>query len=148
MELNEVKKALENLLNQEGYELSSMSFINNTLNIVVDRTEAIDLDDISFISEKINALFDELDPFTNPYVLDISSLGAEKPLSIDKLDRYINSYVNVHLINPIEGENIYEGDMVEVGENNIVLSIRIKTRTKKIDILKNNISKIRLAIKF
>ena len=61
---------------------------------------------------------------------------------------YVNSYVNVHLTNPINGENIYEGDLVAVNEDNILLSYRQKTRTKTVDIQKSNISKIRLAIKF
>ena len=93
-------------------------------------------------------LLDEIDPIEGEYTLDISSLGAEKPLKVEKLNDYINSYVNVHLINPINGENIYEGDLVSVNKNNITLSYRQKTRTKTVDITKENISKIRLAIKF
>lgn len=149
-------KVLENNLrekiNEFGYELVSFNISNSkddlTLSLVVDRVEPIDMDAITDISNKINAYLDEIDPFNHPYTLDISSLGVEKPLKVEELDKYVSRYVNVHLINPIEGENIYEGELVEVLEDNIKLSFRIKTRTKVVDIQKSNISKIRLAIKF
>ena len=70
------------------------------------------------------------------------------PSAILSCLEYIGSYIHVHLTNPINGENIYEGDLVAVNEDNIQLSYRQKTRTKVVDITKANISKIRLAIKF
>ena len=118
------------------------------LSIVVDRVEPIDMETIVNLSRDLNAYLDELNPFENSYTLDISSLGAEKPLKKDELSNYIGRYVHVHLINPIAGENIYEGTLVGQDENQITLEYRVKTRTKRVDITKENISKIRLAIKF
>ena len=115
---------------------------------MVDRVENIDMEAITKLSQELSLFFDEIDPFDRAYTLDISSLGAEKPLKVEDLSKYLNSYVNVHLINPIDGENIYEGDLVDVKEEIITLSYRIKTRVKTVDITKSNISKIRLAIKF
>ena len=57
-------------------------------------------------------------------------------------------YIHVHLVNPINGENIYEGTLVSQDEKQITLEFKVKTRTKTVDITKENISKIRLAIKF
>jgi len=147
---------LEKLIGEKvatyGYELISLK--NNyeqgqkVLSIVIDRVEPIDMDAIVEISRVLNEYLDELNPFDNPYTLDISSLGAEKPLKIDKLNDYVNRYVNVHIINPIDGENIYEGTLVSLNEETITLSYKVKTRNKTVDIAKSNISKIRLAIKF
>ena len=148
MELKQLEKLVNEKLLESGYELVNMTYSNKTLSIVVDRVEPIDMDAIVKVTNVLNALLDEVDPFESEYTLDVSSLGAEKPLKIEKLNDYINSYVNVHLTNPINGENIYEGDLVSVSEDNIVLSYRQKTRTKTVDIQKSNISKIRLAIKF
>ena len=100
------------------------------------------------LTHALNDYLDEINPFEKPYTLDLSSLGAEKPLKIEKLGAYVNKYVNVHLINPIKGENIYEGDLSEVNDDNIVITYRQKTRSIKLEILKSNIYKIRLAIKF
>lgn len=152
MELSKLEELLKSKLVTLGYELVSLNLSVNkgekTLSIVVDRVEPIDMDAIVDLSHSLNAYIDELDPIEEGYTLDISSLGAEKPLKKDELDKYINRYVHVHLINPINGENIYEGDLVSVNENSITLSYRQKTRTKTVDITKENISKIRLAIKF
>lgn len=148
----ELEALIKEKVNSLGYELDSISTKvekgDRYLTIVVDRVKPINMDDIVSLTHELNDYLDKNDPFDTPYILDISSLGAEKPLKIEKLNEYVNSYVHVHLINPIEGENIYEGTMVEVHEENIILQIRIKTRTKNVDIQKANISKIRLAIKF
>ena len=148
MELKQLEKLVNEKLLENGYELVKLSLSNKVLSIVVDRVAPIDMDAIVEVTRFINELLDEVDPFEDAYTLDISSLGAEKPLKVEKLNDYVNSYVNVHLINPINGENIYEGDLVSVSEDNIQLSYRQKTRVKTVDIAKSNISKIRLAIKF
>lgn len=148
----ELEQLVRSKLEEIGYELISINSRNekgeHILSIVVDRVAPIDMDAIVEVSHVLNAYLDELNPFENSYTLDISSLGAEKPLNKDKLGDYVNRYVHVHLINPIEGENIYEGTLVGQDEEKIALEYKVKTRTKKVDITKSNISKIRLAIKF
>ena len=148
MELKALEKIVSEKLLESDYELVSLSLTNKTLSIVVDRVAPIDMDAIVEVTHILNDLLDKIDPIEGEYTLDVSSLGAEKPLKIEKLNDYVNSYVNVHLVNPINGENIYEGDLVSVSEEMITLSYRQKTRIKTVDIQKANISKIRLAIKF
>ena len=152
MEINHLTKLVEEKLKEIGYQLISLSLKReqgeNILSVVVDRVAPIDMDAIVEVSHFLNSYFDEIDPFDNPYTLDISSLGAEKPLKVEELGLYVNRFVHIHLINPIEGENIYEGNLDEVLEDSIKLSYKIKTRTKVVDIKKANISKARLAIKF
>ena len=149
MDLQElIKQKVESL----GYELVSVNSHveqgEHLLSIVVDRVEPIDMEAIVAISHELNDYLDEINPIESSYTLDISSLGAEKPLKVERLGDYVNSYVHVHLINPINGENIYEGTLVGLDEERITLEYRVKTRIKVVDIQKSNISKIRLAIKF
>ncbi len=152
MELEKLKELLTSKLTSLGYELVSLNLSKNrgenVLSLVVDRIEPIDMDAITKISEEISAYLDELDPLNFNYTLDISSLGAEKPIKVEAIKDYVNSYVHVHLINPIDGENIYEGTIKSVSNDSFVLTIRIKTRVKDLVILFNNIYVIRLAIKF
>ena len=148
----DLEKLIKEKVESLGYELVSLSNRyeqgEKILSIVVDRVEPIDMEAIVEISHSLNEYLDELNPFEDSYTLDVSSLGAEKPLKIEQLDKYLNSYVHVHLVNPVQGENIYEGTLVGLTEEMITLSYRVKTRTKTVDIAKANISKIRLAIKF
>lgn len=152
MEKEKLEELLRNKLLEFDYELVSLTISYSKddmlVSLVIDRVAPIDMESISEVSMKVSEYFDEIDPFDRAYTLDISSLGAEKPLKIQDLSKYLSSYIHVHLINPIAGENIYEGDLVDVKEDTITLSYRIKTRTKLVDIAKANISKIRLAIKF
>ena len=148
MVLSELKKLIETKLNTLGYELVEFSYGQDTLTVVVDKESEIDMNMIVEVTNELNAYLDELNPFEKPYTLDLSSLGAEKPLKVERLGAYVGKYVNVHLTNPIKGENIYEGDLKEVNDDKIIITYRQKTRSIDLEILKTNIYKIRLAIKF
>ena len=148
MVLSELKKLIEDKLNTLGYELVEFSYGQDTLTVVVDKESEIDMNMIVEVTNELNAYLDELNPFEKPYTLDLSSLGAEKPLKVERLSAYVGKYVNVHLVNPIKGENIYEGDLKEVDDDKIIITYRQKTRSIDLEVLKSNIYKIRLAIKF
>ena len=148
MELNQLKSLINEHVNALGYELVEFTYGQDTLTIVVDKESEIDMNMIVELTNDLNAYLDELNPFEKPYTLDLSSLGAEKPLKIERLGAYVGKYVNVHLTNPINGENIYEGDLKEVNDDKIIITYRQKTRSKDLEVLKSNIYKIRLAIKF
>ena len=152
MDINYLKPLLEKKVNELGFELYSLTSKKENKNlflyVVIDRVEPIDLNCISKVSETLSSYLDEIDQGNEQYTLDVSSLGAEKPLRVDQLSNYVSSFVNVRLINPVDGENILEGTIEEVNEDSMVLSYRIKTRVKKVNILLCNILKIRLAIKF
>ena len=148
MDLNTLKGLIETKISEQGYELYSLSFAKETLSVVVDREQDIDMEAIVSLTNVLNAYLDELNPFEKAYTLDVSSLGAEKPLKVEKLNAYVGKFVHVHLINPIKGENIYEGDLTSLNETSIVLTYKNKTRSITVEINKANISKIRLAIKF
>ena len=148
MVLSELKKLIEDKLNTLGYELVEFSYGQDTLTVVVDKESEIDMNMIVGVTNELNAYLDKLNPFEKPYTLDLSSLGAEKPLKVERLNAYVGKYVNVHLVNPIKGENIYEGDLKEVDDDRIIITYRQKTRSIDLEVLKSNIYKIRLAIKF
>lgn len=151
MDDNSLKSKISELLNSIGYDLYSLSFKRISgeyrLEIIVDRVEPIDLNAISEVTEKISSYLDESDPIKEKYVLDVSSLGAEKPIAKDKLPSYIGKYVNIHMINPVDGENIIEGELSYADTKKIEVSVRIKTRIKKYETTLENVSKARLAIK-
>lgn len=152
MNLVRIKDLLEKKVTEFGFDLVSINRKVEKgdvyLSIVVDRIDPIDMNTIVSLSESLSSYLDEIDDSNDKYVLDISSLGAEKPLKIADLSKYVGRYIHVHLVNAQEGENIFEGDLLENNEDSITLSYRINTRVKKLVILHSNIYKIRLAIKF
>lgn len=152
MDLSKVKEPLETKIIELGfipYSISLKRVMGKlTLEVVVDRKESIDLKTIGEVSNTLSDYLDQIDDSDEPYNLDVSSLGVEKPLKVSDLKDYVGSYINLHLINPIEGNNIFEGTIDSVSFDSFTFSYRIKTRVKTVNILFNNIYKIRLAIKF
>ena len=153
MNVELIKEVMEKEVTKLGYDFVSLIFAfrngEHVLTLTIDRVDPISMNDILKVNEVLNPILDELIKDDNEsFNFEITSLGAEKPLKVEQLSSYISRYVEVRLINPIEGENIYEGDIKEVTDSELVITIRIKTRKKDIRIDKSNISKIRLAIKF
>ena len=152
MELKKINELLTEPLKEIGYELINVTFGKengvNTLGVTVDRDEPISLNDIVLVSDLVSTILDKEDPIEDQYYLDVSSLGAEKPIDVSKLEKYVNSYVRIHLTNPYKGENYLEGDLVSVSEEVVILKIRIKSNSKNVELSRKDIDKARLAIKF
>lgn len=150
-EISKVKEVLEKPLAEEGYTLVSVKLSKNkdglTLALVVDKDTPISMDDIVSVSNLINPLLDEADPIKGPYTLDVSSLGAEKPIALEKLDKYVGQYVNLHLLHPYKGLNIIEGTLEKVDEE-VVITYFVKGRKTSASFERKNVDKARLAIKF
>jgi len=147
-----VKEILSPALEERGYELVSVRFYRSKegpkLEVTVDRPEPISLDDIVALSDVISPLLDEHDPIEGAYTLDISSAGAEKEIGLEKLDAYVGRYVHLHLSHPYKGENILEGDLKAIDEENVTLTLKIKAKTVDIVFPRKDVDKARLAIKF
>lgn len=151
-EIRKVKDALTEPLLKVGYTLYSVKLQKGknglTLEIVVDRDDPISLDDIVKVSDLINPILDEKDPIEGPYTLDVSSLGSEKPIALEKLEKYVDRYIHLHLSHPYSGLNDLEGKLLAVLPDTIELEIREKSRKKAITIARATIDNARLAIEF
>ena len=147
--LNLIEKPVKAL----GYSEVDVKFVRefgtNYLRVMVDKDdEVIDLDEIMKVNDVVSPILDEADLIKTNYVLDVTTFGAEKSIDVAKLEKYVGRYVNVHLTNPIKGENIIEGTLESVDNDKVVISFKEKTRLIKCEIVRNTIDKARLAIKF
>lgn len=123
----------------------------NYLRIYVDRENGIDMDEIAGLSELISVKLDEIepDPFPDPYVLELSSPGIERPLKTERdWQKAVNNYVHVSLYQKIFGQKEYEGTLESFNDEEIKMEIKVKTRRKKLTIPRNIIANIRFAIEF
>lgn len=153
MNLDQLNLHFKALLEEKGFELCELTFkIENgepTLHFAIDKVDGVmDLDTTVELSEWISLELDNLNWSEESYTLDVSSAGAERPIPIDKLDRFVGKYVNLHVTNPIDGENFIEGELVNVTDDEVSIIKTIKTRKKTINIVRATIDKARLAIKF
>lgn len=106
-----------------------------------------DLNQISEVSNPISEAIDESNLFDFEYILDIGTPGAERELSFDELEDVLHSYVFVKFKNPTAGADSVYGDLVSLNDDSIVIEYRVKHTKKTIELKKENIARINLAIK-
>ena len=147
-----VKKLIEKPILALGYNKIEVKYIKEFgtqyLRVLVDKDDVVDLEDIVKVNDLVSPLLDEADLISNEYVLDVTSFGAEKEISVNELERYVGKYINVHLTNPYKGLNYVEGDLLDVNDKEITLSFKDKARLAKANLNRGDIDKARLAIKF
>lgn len=153
--VDEVRVVVQPIVDEQNLELVDMEFLkegkNWFLRIYIDKPGGIDIEECALISEKVSEALDAIDPDPIPqaYFLEVSSPGAERPLKTEAdMQNAIGKYVHLSFYQAIDGEKFYEGTLKEVNDDSVVLTIRIKTRTKDIAIERKQIANARLAIQF
>lgn len=95
---------------------------DHVLQVVVDRaegTEPVDLDAVAEVSRALSARLDVLDPIPGGYALEVSSPGAERPLTRPRhYRRQVGREVRVEL----RSGQILRGRLESVGERGFALS--------------------------
>ena len=113
----------------------------------IDKEGGVDLNDCTLASEKISEAMDENDPIPEMYYLDVASPGAERPIKKDKdFQNAVSQPIFVSLYAPIECDKEWLGILKSVDEDNIVMEVKEKSKTKEIEIPRNKIAKARHAV--
>ena len=150
-----IEEQITSLIKEEvaklGYSYLKVTFLkengNDVLRIIVDKDEPTSLDEIVRVNEVISPIIDEADLIKGRYMLDVTTLGVEKPIELSSLKKYEGRYVAIHLSHPYKGMNNMEGSLLEVNEETIKLEYRDKARKLTAEIERKTIDKARLAIK-
>ena len=135
-----VKPIMEDL----NFELVDVEYVkegrDHFLRISIDKEGGVDLNDCTLASEKISEAMEM-------YYLDVASPGAERPIKKEQdFQNAITKPVFVSLYVPIEGEKEWLGILQEVNNETIVVQVKIKARTKDIEIPRDKIAKARHAV--
>ena len=89
------------------------------------------------------------DPLPDPYILELSSPGLERPIKKDAdWEKAKDQYIHVGLYQKLEGEKVFEGFLRDIDAENLQLEIKIKTRRKLITIPRKQVANARFAIEF
>lgn len=150
-----VEELVTPIVESRHFELVDIEFLkegkNWFLRVYIDKPGGIDIEECAWVSEQLSEKMDaiEPDPIPQAYFLEVSSPGAERPLKTEKdLQEAIGRYVHFSFYQNFEGEKFYEGTLLSVTDETVRLEVKIKTRTKIIEIPRKIIAKARLAIKF
>lgn len=143
------------ILDERHFELVDAEFVKEGkswyLRIYIDKPGGINIEECALVSDLLGEKLDDCDPDPIPqaYFLEVSSPGAERPLKKERdYERALNSYIHVSLYQPLEGNKVYEGTMVDLKPDELTIEYMDKTRQKTIVIPRKQIAQARLAIKF
>lgn len=139
----------EEICEDLGYELVDVAYVKEKsdyyLKIFIHKQGGVSLDDCQIMSEKASNILDEKDIIENPYYLEVSSPGLDRPLKTDKdLKRNIGKEIEVNLYKAVNGQKKYEGKLIAYDKERITIE---SIDSEKV-LERKEISIIRLTIKF
>lgn len=148
MELTEVKDYLVKFLPTLGYKLYGykVSKEGNTyvLHVIVDRRNYIDLNEISLLSNSISEKLSS--EIKEDFVIDCASAGVEKEISKEEINDYLNEKVSLSLNHSVNKLDKIIGIVNDVNGDSILLEVNISGKKKSIEVKKEYIAHINLAI--
>ena len=115
-------------LKKLGYHLIRVK-INNvgaktTLQIMAERIKdrKMDLNDCTFLSREISSFLEVDDPISSSYVLEVSSGGLARPLTmIEDYKLFKQNKANIVLKEKFKGKKIYKGFLQGVDKNSDII---------------------------
>lgn len=120
-------KVLYDLIEPEakalGFDLVRVAWLKGdepTLQVMAERpdTRQLNIDDCAALSHRISDKFDEIDPITEAYRLEVSSPGIDRPLTrLQDYTDWAGHEAKIELEELIDGRKRYRGDLVGVGSD-------------------------------
>jgi ribosome maturation factor RimP len=139
----------EPILEELGLELVEVQFrreqVGWVLRLIIHRSTGVAVDDCARVSREISNLLDVEELIGQPYHLEVSSPGLDRPLKTAKdFLRHQGQKIKVVTNQPIEEQQVLIGLVAQVKENGVVLA----TERDRFDIPFDRIAKATLVIEF
>ena len=137
------------VLEEIGLELVEVQFRREqsgwVLRLVIDKQEGVSLDDCAAVSREIGQLLDIEDFIDQAYNLEVSSPGLNRPLkSMEDFQRFTGRKVKIKTIEPISGEHVFVGRILQALEETIIVEVG----RREVTIPFAQVSKARLEVEF
>jgi ribosome maturation factor RimP len=111
-----------------GFELVRVRLMGGKtplLQIMADRPEGgIEVDDCAAISTAVSAVLDVEDPITDPYTLEVSSPGIDRPLTrLKDFEEFEGYEAKLETAEPIDGRKRFKGVLAGVEGDEVMLNV-------------------------
>ncbi|AGT10030.1 ribosome maturation factor RimP [Paracoccus aminophilus] len=108
-----------------------------TLQIMADRPEGgINVDDCADISTAVSATLDVEDPLEDPYHLEVSSPGIDRPLTrLKDFETFEGYEVRIETNQPIDGRKRFKGMLAGVEGEEVLINVEEGTIGLNFDLL-------------
>ena len=144
MDIKKLKEDLKRDLTCLGYELYDVSYSkkDSILHVTVDKN--MDLKEIENLSKKISKIMDMYDEDMDEYLLDVSSVGIERPIrDREEMEKAVGSYIYVST----KEQKVY-GDLLSFKDDILSLSVKVKNTETEMDIDYKDVKNARYAVRF
>lgn len=100
-----------------GLEIYDVEYVKEGadyfLRIYIDKPGgSVDIDDCETLSRAIDPVLDKADPIKDSYYLEVSSVGLDRPLKLEKdFLRFMDQKIDVRLFKPKNGIREYYGKL-------------------------------------
>ena len=145
MNKEKITEALNTFIEGKDMKLFDVEYRKSDNVLAVTLDEKLDLDELEVISNAISDFLDGYeDEFEDNYFLDVSTVGAERPIrSLEELEAAVGEYIYVKT-----KENEYYGTLSSLKDGILNLKVQDKTREKDVCVEYPKIRKVRYAVKF
>ena len=133
----QIRDTLSPRLKNLGYHLIRVKLINintkKTLQIMAERIKdkKMDIEDCVFLSKHISTFLEVYDPISSSYVLEVSSGGLARPLTmIDDYEQFKYNKAKIVLKDKFLGKKTFKGFLKGVDKNGKIL---LETENDKIE---------------
>jgi ribosome maturation factor RimP len=119
-------QVIEPVIRSEGMELLELEYGSEShgwvLRLFIDREDGISVDDCARVSQVVGDLLDVTDPFINPYHLEVSSPGLNRPLRRwEHFQKVVGSIVDVRTSTSIDNRHKFKGKLVDASPERITV---------------------------
>lgn len=144
-----VESMLQNILEEKQFELVDVEYLREAgtwfLRVFIDKVGGITIDDCVHVSQALDLKLDEKDPIVEPYILEVSSPGLDRPLKKEKdFVKSIGKAVELKLYKAINGQKEFSGILDAYDTNEVFITINNEKRS----FTRKDIAIIRLAVIF
>ncbi len=138
------------ILEENKFELVDVEYVKEASNwylrIFIDKDGGVTIDDCELVSRAFDSEFEDKDPIKEPYILEVSSPGLDRPLKKDKdFARSLGEKVEVKLYKSINKKKEFVGLLKSYDDDSITLELE---DGEDWSIARTDIAIIRLAILF
>jgi ribosome maturation factor RimP len=125
--IKEIVLPIASANNVELVEVKVLGAANQpNVRIFIDKTSGITHEDCSAVSTKLSEILDEKDFISESYILEVSSLGVERPLySLKDFERFIGSLAKVKLKASINKQKQLRGKIAGVENETIIFDDKV-----------------------
>ena len=124
--VNEIYEMVKPIADELNYDIYHVEYVKENgelyLRIYIEKDGGITLSDCEALSRRVSDLMDEKDPIKDPYFLEVSSPGLNRPLFTEEhYKRFIGREVMVKFTKSVDGKKNIKGILKEVNEDSIVV---------------------------